>query len=56
MTVAEYVAALRKNADDYHFDRIDHATFSERQRATWAAIERVPGLQSAVLRALREAA
>lgn len=30
-------AALRKNSDDYHFERIDHDTFHTRQRATWAS-------------------
>ncbi len=54
--VAAHVAALRANADDYHYRRLTHEQFHARQVVLWAAIERDGRkVKAAVLAALRRA-
>ena len=37
-TAMKFLADLKANVDAWYTDQIDHATFSERQRAIWDAI------------------
>ena len=46
-------AALERNANDIHFDRIDWETFGRRNRALWDQAESDPRIQSMVLGLLR---
>jgi len=48
-------AKLKANVDDWYADRIDHATFSDRQTAIWAEIDRLGWtVHAGVLAVLRD--
>lgn len=51
----EFLAALKRNVDAWYAGRIDHESFTARQRATWDAIHGAgQAVEELVLRALRD--
>lgn len=50
---ARHVAELDRNANDYHHDRIDHATFSARNEKIWREAETDRQVVELVLETLR---
>jgi len=54
-TAQAFMEEIRGNVDDWYADRIDHETFSTRQRAIWERIEATPSeVRDAVLESIRK--
>jgi len=53
-TPKQFADAIKANVADWYADRIDHPTFSIRQRAFWKRIEGDRETQDGVLAILRE--